>query len=173
MEHSFKTTLSEVNVNKSTQQWKLQPPSSVDFQKSVDCLTKRVHVDWTWLSKKCRLNLAFKKCRLNSIIDEICVNTNTYAEIYCDKHPYSYKHFPEQGMTRLLFFKLLAILVYMALCPLSDYKLYWSRDVLYYNSSMAGIRSSPFWHSYMFQILTTQLKLQMTGCARCELFLTN
>lgn len=28
-------------------------------------------------------------------------------------------------------------------------------------------------NKYMFQILTTQLKLQMTGCARCELFLTN
>lgn len=43
----------------------------------------------------------------NAIIDEICVNTNTYAEIYLDKHPYSYKHFLEWGMTRLLFFKLL------------------------------------------------------------------
>jgi len=40
-------------------------------------------------------------------------------------------------MTKLLFFKLLAILVYMALCALSDYELYWSRDVLYYNSFMA------------------------------------
>ena len=44
-------------------------------------------------------------------------------------------------MTRLLFFKLLAILVYMPLCPLSDYELYWSRDVLYYNSFTPSIMS--------------------------------
>lgn len=66
MERSFKTTLSEVHVNKSTQQWKLQLPSSVGFQK-VSIVFQKVYMLIIELGfqKKYRLNLAFKKCRLN------------------------------------------------------------------------------------------------------------
>ena len=56
-------------------------------------------------------------------IDEICPNTNTYAESHQDKYPY-----PEGGITRVQFYAYLAIVTYIGANPRSDYFTYCSID---------------------------------------------
>ena len=34
------------------------------------------------------------------IIDTVCVNSNSYAELYKDKYKYSYKYYPKEGLNR-------------------------------------------------------------------------
>ena len=60
------------------------------------------------------------------MIDIICENTNTYAEIYRDKYPNSYKFIPSEDLNRIIFYTFLAIVVYMGLNPRNDYFSYWS-----------------------------------------------
>ena len=67
----------------------------------------------------------------NDMIDTICENTNTYAEIYRDKYPCSFKFFPTGGLNRIIFYTFLAIIVYMGLNPRDDYFSYWSTDLLF------------------------------------------
>ena len=64
------------------------------------------------------------------IIDEICVNSNTYAELYKVKYPNSYKFYPEDGLTQLSFYLFMSIVNYMGLHPRPDYFSYWSMALM-------------------------------------------
>lgn len=85
------------------------------------------------------------------MIDDICVNSNTYAEIYRDRYPFSYRYYPEGGLTRPIFYLFLGIVVYMGLHPRHDYFLYWSTDPLF---SSEFIRSIPMSRNTFSAILT-------------------
>ena len=65
------------------------------------------------------------------MIDEICVNSNTYAEIYRDKYKYSYRFYPENGLTRYNFYQFLSIVIFMGINPRSDYFSYWSKNPIF------------------------------------------
>ena len=51
------------------------------------------------------------------IIDTVCVNSNSCAELYKDKYKYSYKYYTKEGLNRINFMLFLAIVVYMGLHP--------------------------------------------------------
>ena len=87
----------------------------------------------------------------NNIIDEICVNSNSYAELHRDKYPYSYSHYPDGGLTRLSFYQFLAVVIYMGLHPRDDYFSYWSTDPLFISQY---IQSVPISRNTFSAILT-------------------
>ena len=49
----------------------------------------------------------------NEIIDIICENSNSYAVLYQDKYPYSYKYYFQNGLNRINFYQFLSIVIYM------------------------------------------------------------
>ena len=65
------------------------------------------------------------------MIDEICLNSISCAEINSEKYKFSYIHYPENGLNRYNFNLFLFYVICMGLYPRSDYFSYWTTDTIF------------------------------------------
>ena len=77
----------------------------------------------------------------NETIDKICIHSNSYAELYTYKYPYSYSRYPDEGLNRN-FYLFLCVVIYMGLHPRDDNFSYWSTDPLYSSEFVKAISHS-------------------------------
>ncbi len=85
------------------------------------------------------------------MIDEICINSNTYAEIYSDKYKFSYDFYPKDGLARQSFYQFLSVVIFMGTNPRTDYFSYWSTDSIF---SSQFIQNGPISRNTFSAILT-------------------
>jgi len=85
------------------------------------------------------------------MIDEISINSNTYAEIYSDKYKFNYAFYPKDGLIRQSFYQLLSVVIFMGINPRTDYFSYWSTDSIF---SAQYIQNGPISRNSFSAILT-------------------